>query len=127
MGSLCFGLDAALLAAGKPAGSFVRSVSSSLEHGSGSGETSLSCAQCSISSFVQYVTYCCWSEESADKGEQAVIAGISTDVGERLLLLYYWTCQIFMMLDIFSGFFDLENGNQKLKSDLKDLYINTAM
>jgi hypothetical protein len=23
-----------------------------------------------------------------------------------------------VMLDIFSGFFDLENGNQKLKSDL---------
>jgi hypothetical protein len=32
-----------------------------------------------------------------------------------------------MMLHIFSGFFDLENGNQKLKSNLKDLYSNTAM
>jgi hypothetical protein len=31
-----------------------------------------------------------------------------------------------VMLDIFSGFFDLENGNKKLKSNLKDL-INTAM
>jgi hypothetical protein len=30
-------------------------------------------------------------------------------------------------LDIFSGFFDLDNGNQKLKIDLKDLHINTAM
>jgi small subunit ribosomal protein S7e len=25
------------------------------------------------------------------------------------------------------AFFDLENGNQELKSDLKDLYINNAM
>jgi small subunit ribosomal protein S7e len=25
------------------------------------------------------------------------------------------------------AFFDLENGNQELKSDLKDLYINGAM
>jgi hypothetical protein len=32
-----------------------------------------------------------------------------------------------VMLDIFSGFFDLENRNKKLKSNLKDLYINTAM
>jgi hypothetical protein len=30
-------------------------------------------------------------------------------------------------LDILQAFFDLENGNQELKSDLKDLYINTAM
>jgi hypothetical protein len=32
-----------------------------------------------------------------------------------------------VMLDTFSGFFDLENGNQKLKSDLKDLCINIKM
>jgi hypothetical protein len=33
----------------------------------------------------------------------------------RLVLLYL------------QAFFDLENGNQELKSDLKDLYINNAM
>jgi hypothetical protein len=82
-GSSIFGLEAALLAAGKPAVSLVRSVSSSLEQGSGSDETSLSCAQCSISSFVQHVTYCCWSEGSADKGEQAGIPAMSADVGQR--------------------------------------------
>ena len=33
----------------------------------------------------------------------------------RLVLLYL------------QAFFDLENGNQELKSDIKDLYINNAM
>ncbi|CAD6267660.1 unnamed protein product [Miscanthus lutarioriparius] len=28
---------------------------------------------------------------------------------------------------MYTAFFDLENGNQVLKSDLKDLYINNAM
>jgi len=38
-------------------------------------------------------------------------------------------CDVFLagFLLYLQAFFDLENGNQELKSDLKDLYINNAM
>ena len=38
-------------------------------------------------------------------------------------------CDVFSagFLLYLQAFFDLENGNQELKSDLKDLYINNAM
>lgn len=38
-----------------------------------------------------------------------------------------WGCDVLFGLLYLQAFFDLENGNQELKSDLKDLYINNAM
>jgi len=37
------------------------------------------------------------------------------------------SCDAFLAGCAPQAFFDLENGNQELKSDLKDLYINNAM
>jgi hypothetical protein len=34
---------------------------------------------------------------------------------------------LFCLVDALQAFFDLENANQELKSELKDLYINNAM
>lgn len=51
---------------------------------------------------------------------------------ELLLCVWFSPCVAVVMcrrmvLMYLQAFFDLENGNQELKSDLKDLYINGAM
>lgn len=43
------------------------------------------------------------------------------------IVLYFTFKSLLFMCIVFQAFFDLENSNQELKSDLKDLYINNAM